>query len=80
MLQVSLEVVVTSVRHFRPHTQKCTCSLNSINFVCANACCSQSQQSSIEQIHVDSCDDLIAQENDLFKLEVKRFELEMIKL
>jgi hypothetical protein len=43
MLQVSHEVVVTSVRHFQPLTQKCTCSHNSINFVCANACCSQSQ-------------------------------------
>jgi hypothetical protein len=41
MLQVSHEVVVTSVRHFQPLTQKCTCSLNSINFVCANVCCSQ---------------------------------------
>jgi hypothetical protein len=80
MLQVSHEVVVTSVRHFQSLTQKCTCSLNSINFVCANACCSQIQQSSVEQIHVDSCDDLIAQENDLLKLEVKRLELEMIKL
>jgi hypothetical protein len=80
MLQVSHEVVVTSVRHLRPLTQKCTCSLNSINFVCANACCSQSQQSSVERIHVDSCDDLVAEENDLLKLEVKRLELEMIKL
>jgi hypothetical protein len=72
--------VVTSVRHFQPLTQKCTCSLNFINFICANDCCSQSQQSSVEQIYVDSCDDLIAEENDLLKLEVKRLELEMIKL
>jgi recombination DNA repair RAD52 pathway protein len=43
MVQVSHEVVVTSVKHFQPLTQKCTCSLNSINFICANACCSQSQ-------------------------------------
>jgi hypothetical protein len=27
-----------------------------------------------------SCDDFIAEENDLLKLEVKRLELEMIKL
>jgi hypothetical protein len=80
MLQISHGVVVTSVRYFQPLTQGCTCSLNSINFVCDNACCSQSQQSSVEQIHVDSCDDLIAEENDLLKLEVKRLELEMIKL
>jgi hypothetical protein len=80
MLQVSHEVVVTSVKHFQPPTPKCTCSLNFINFVCANVCCSQSQQSSVEQIHVDSCDDLIAEENDILKLEVRRLELEMIKL
>jgi hypothetical protein len=80
MLQVSHEVVVISVKHFQPPTQKCTCSLNSINFVCANVCCSQSQQSSVEQINIDSCDDLIAKENDLLKVEVKRLELEMVKL
>jgi hypothetical protein len=80
MLQVSHEVVVTSVKHFQPPTQKCTCSLNSINFARANIYCSQSEQSSVEQIHVDSCDDLIAEENDLLKLEVRRLELEMIKL
>jgi hypothetical protein len=80
MLQVSHEVVVTSVNHFQPPTQKCTCSLNSINFVCANVYRSQSQQSSVEKIHVYSCDDLIAEENDLLKLEVRRLELEMIKL
>jgi hypothetical protein len=80
MLQVSHEVVVTSVKHLQPSTQMCACSLNSINFVCANVCCSQSQQSSVEQISVDSCDDLIAEENDLLILEVKRLELEMVKL
>jgi hypothetical protein len=80
MLQVSHEVVATLIKHFQPPTQKCTCSLNSINFVCANVCCSQSQQSSVEQIHVDSCDDLIVEENDLLKLEVKRIKLEVIKL
>jgi hypothetical protein len=69
MLQVSHEVVVTSVKHFQPPTQKCTCSLNSINFICENACCSKSQQSSIEQIHVESSDDFIAKENDQLKLE-----------
>jgi hypothetical protein len=48
--------------------------------VCANACCSQSQQSSAEQIYVDSCDDLIAEENDLLKIEVQRLENEMVEL
>jgi hypothetical protein len=80
MLQVSHEVMVTSVKHFQPHTQKCTCSPNFINSICANACWFQSQQSSVKQINVDSCDDLIAKENDLLKLEVQRLEREMVKL
>jgi hypothetical protein len=80
MLQVCHEVVITSVKHFQPHTQECTCSPNLVNSICANVYCSQSQQSGIEQINVDSCDDLIAEENNLFKLEVQRLESEMIKL
>jgi hypothetical protein len=74
MLQISYEVVITSVKHFQPHTQECTCSPNLVNFICANVCCSQSQQSCVEQINVDSCDDLISKENDLLKLEVQRLE------
>jgi hypothetical protein len=80
MLQISHEVVVTSVKHFQPHTQGCICSPNFVNSICANVCCSQSQQSSVEQINIDSCDDLIAEENDLLKLEVQRLESEVVKL
>jgi hypothetical protein len=79
-LKVSHDVVITSVKHFQPHIQKCTCSPNFINSICANACCSQRQQSSVEQINVNSCDDLIAEENNLLKLEVQRLEREMVKL
>jgi hypothetical protein len=74
MLQVSHEVVVTSVKHFQSHIQECTCSPNFVDPICANACCSQSPQLNVEQINVDSCDDLIAEENDTLKLEVKRLE------
>jgi hypothetical protein len=80
MLQVSYEVVITSVKYFQSHTQECTCSPNFVNSICANVCCSQSQQSSVEQINVDSCDDLIAEENDLLELEVQRLESEVVKL
>jgi hypothetical protein len=80
MLQVSHEFMITSIKHSQPHTQKCTCSPNFVNFICANICYSQSQQSSVEQINVDSCDDLIAEENDLLELEVQRLESEMVKL
>jgi hypothetical protein len=48
--------------------------------MCANACCSQTQQSSVEKIYVDPCDDLIAKEMDLLKLEVQRLENEMVEL
>jgi predicted nucleic acid-binding Zn-ribbon protein len=77
MLQVSLEVMVTSVKHLQPPIQKCTCSLNSINFICANVRCSQSQQSNVEQVHGESGDDFIAQENDQLMLEVKRLEVKL---
>jgi hypothetical protein len=70
MLQVSHKVVITSIKHFQPHTQECTCSPNLINSICANVCSSQSQQSSVEQINIDYYDDLIAEENNLLKLEV----------
>ena len=75
MLQVSHEVVVTSAKHFQPPTHKCTCSLKSLDCNCANPCCSQSQQPSVEQVHVDSCDDFIAQESGELKLEIKRLEM-----
>jgi hypothetical protein len=42
MLQVSHGVVVTSVKHSQPHTQKYTCSPNFVNYICANVYCSQS--------------------------------------
>jgi hypothetical protein len=80
MIQVSHEVVIISVKHFQPHTQECTFSPNLVNSICANICCSQIQQSRVEQINVDSCDNLIAEENDLLKLVVQRLESEMIKL
>jgi hypothetical protein len=80
MLQVSHEVVIKSVKHFQPHKQECTCLPNFVNSIYANVCFSQSQQSSVEQINMDSCDDLIAEENDLLKLEVQRLESEVVKL
>jgi hypothetical protein len=80
MLQVSHEVVVTSVKHLQPHIQECTCPPNLVNSICVNACCSQSQQSNDKQINVHSCDDLIVEENDLLKLEVQKLESEMVKL
>ncbi|KAK3127610.1 hypothetical protein QOZ80_7AG0575700 [Eleusine coracana subsp. coracana] len=80
MLQVAHEVVLTSVKFYQPLTQNCTCSQKSIEFICANSYCSQSQHSNVEQIVVESCDDFIAQENDQLKLEVKRLKDKVARL
>jgi hypothetical protein len=79
MLQMSHEVVVTLVK-YSPSYIKMHMLTKLRNSICANACCSQSQQLIVEQINVDSCDDLVAEENDLLKLEVQRLECEMVKL
>jgi hypothetical protein len=54
MLQVANLIMVTLVKHNQPLTQKCKCSQNSIEFICANPCCSQRQQSSVEQVLYNS--------------------------
>ncbi|MEJ2062907.1 MAG: hypothetical protein P8X74_06485, partial [Reinekea sp.] len=58
----------TSVKHFQPPTQKCTCSLNYVNCVCANSCCSQSQQSSVGATNYDQA---------LDKAIWRRFQLQL---
>ena len=68
MLHVANEVLTTSMKHSQPLTQLCTCTKKSIDFICANACCSQGKQSNVEQVPVESCDDFIAVENDQLKL------------
>jgi hypothetical protein len=50
MLQVSHEIVVTSVKHFQPDIQGCTCSPNFVNPICANACYSQTPQSNVSKL------------------------------
>jgi hypothetical protein len=45
-----------------------------------NALCAQIQYSSVEQVIVESCDEIICKENDHLKREVKKFELEVNKL
>ncbi len=74
MLEIAHEVVLTTVQLHQPLTHKCTCSQVQIDLSCANPCCSQEKQSSVEHVLVESCDDLIAKENDNLKQEVEKIK------
>jgi hypothetical protein len=56
----------------QPLSHTCTCSQVQIDLSCTNDCLSQASQSSIEHVLVESCDDLIAKENDELKKEVEK--------
>jgi ribosomal protein L29 len=47
---------------------------------CDKPCCSQATNSYVEHVVAESCDDLIAQENDELKREVKELKEELTKL
>ena len=51
-----------------------------IDLTCTKQYCSQASQSSIEQVFVESCDDLIAQENEDLMCEVIRLKIEVTQL
>ena len=59
MLEIAHEVVITMVKSYQPHTHKCTCTQVSYILSCANNCCSQARQPSIEHVIVEICDDSI---------------------
>jgi hypothetical protein len=56
LLESTHEVMVTKVK-------------NTIDLSCANSCCSQAKPSCDEHVPVETCDDLIASENDELKRE-----------
>jgi hypothetical protein len=64
----------------QPQSHTCTCSQVQIDLSCANDCLSQASQSSIEHVLVESCDDLIAKENDEFKQEVEKLQKDLYVL
>ena len=68
------------VKSYQPLTHTCTCSQVQIILSCDKPCCSQATNSCVEHIIVESCDDLIAQENDELKWEVEGLKMEMTKL
>jgi hypothetical protein len=73
LLESTHEVMVTTVKDSQPHT--CICAQLFFDLSCANSCCSQAKPSCDEHVLVETCDSLIASEND----ELKR-ENEMLKM
>jgi hypothetical protein len=73
-LEIAHEVVLSSVKSIQPLSHTCTCSQVQVNLSCTNDCLSQASQSSIEHVLVESCDDLIAEENDKLKQEVEKLQ------
>jgi hypothetical protein len=79
-LEIAHEVVLSSIKFLQPLTPTCTCSLVNNEFACTKPCCSQASQSSIEHVFVESCDDLIAQENHELKQEVEKLKRDLYVL
>jgi hypothetical protein len=79
-LEVAHEVVLSSVKFTQPLSHTCTCSHVNIELSCTKRYCSQASQSSIEHVFVETCDDLIAKENDQLMQEVERLKEDLSKL
>jgi dynactin complex subunit len=78
LLEATHEVMVTTVKFSQPHT--CTCAPHSIDLSCTNSCCSQAKPSCDEQVLVETCDSLIAGENDDLKRENEMLKMELSRL
>jgi hypothetical protein len=78
LLEATHEVMVTTIKDSQPHT--CTCAPHSINLSCANSCDSQAKPSCDEHVHVETCDSLIASENDELKRENEMLKMELSRL
>ena len=79
-LQVTHEAVITSVTHHQPHTHTCTCSQVQISLSYDKPCCSQATNSCVEHVAADTCENLINQEDDNSKKEVKELKSKPTKL
>ena len=79
-LQVAHEVVITSVTHYQPPTDACTCSQVQYSLSCDKPCCSQATTSCVEHVAADTCENLINQEDDNSKKEVKELKSKPTKL
>jgi hypothetical protein len=75
LLESAHEVMVIKVKDSKPHTY--TCAQPSIDLSCANSCCSQAKPSCDEHVFVETCDSLIAGENDELKGENEMLKMEL---
>jgi hypothetical protein len=78
LLESAHEVMVTMVKDSQPHT--CTCAQPSIDLSCANSCCFQAKSSCDEHVLIETCDSLIASENDELKRENEILKMELSRL
>jgi hypothetical protein len=78
LLESAHEVMVTVVKDSQPHT--CKCAQPSIDLSCANSCCSQAKPSCDKHVLIETCDSLIASENDELKRENEMLKLELSRL
>jgi hypothetical protein len=62
LLEVTREVMITMVKDSQSHT--CTYAPHSINLSCANSYFSQTKPSCDEHVLIETCDSMIASEND----------------
>jgi hypothetical protein len=78
LLESTHEVMLTTVKSSQPHT--CTCAPHSIDLYCADSCDSQAKPSCDEHVLVETCDSLIASENDELKRENEMLKMELSQL
>jgi hypothetical protein len=78
LVESTHEVMLTTVKSSQPHT--CTCAPYFIDLSCANSCDSQEKPSCDEYVLVETCDSLIASENDELKRENEMLKMELSQL
>jgi hypothetical protein len=72
------KVMVTKVKSSQPHTS--TCAPHSIDLSCTNSCDSQAKALCDEHVLIETCDSLIASENDELKRENEMLKMELSQL
>jgi hypothetical protein len=78
MLEMTHEVVLTNLKSYQPHI--CTCTKIETLLSCANKCCSQESQSSIEQEFSGTSNVSYAKENNELKEENERLKRSLTQL
>jgi len=64
MLEVASEVMLNSVKSYESHHHTCTCTQAKFDISCANPCGPKGKTSWYEDVLVESCDELLVQENE----------------